>query len=371
MKNETREHIQNEGLTKIKEYRQSTLNGCVGFGKSKTTLDYIEYLVSEKNVGNILIVIHKRTHVQNWKDEFVKFNKEDLLDIVVFSTYRSLHKHSLVNNDYQAIIFDECHNVTEANEEVVRSYKNSNLYMLGLTGTFPSDSRSFKHQLLSDVMPISFTYTIDAAIKAGFLNDYTIHVHYLNLSKEKNIDVITKKAQFKTSEYANYNYANKSVESVPYPTQFARLNRMRALSDTKSKMEYAIWLESKLKQKTLIFANTRKQLSYADFPSIHSKNKDSIENLKLFKEGKFKTLASIGILNEGENIPNLKNAIVLHSYSDPGKFKQRLGRLLRLNPNEHANIHVLCYKDTIDQVWLKNSLKSYPENKIVYHDLSQ
>ena len=136
------------------------------------------------------------------------------------------------------------------------------------------------------------------------------------------------------------------------------------------KIKYGAWLTTKLKDKTILFANTAKQLELVNFPCVHTKIKNSSEILNSFIEDDFKTLGAIGTLNEGVTIPNLKNAIVLHSFSNPTKFKQRLGRLLRLNPDDHAHIHVLCYKNTKDEEWVRNALKEYKDSKIKYYDLN-
>ena len=42
------------------------------------------------------------------------------------------------------------------------------------------------------------------------------------------------------------------------------------------------------------------------------------------------------------------------------------GRLLRLNPDKTATCHILCYKNTVDEQWVENSLKNFDSNKIKY-----
>jgi superfamily II DNA or RNA helicase len=69
-------------------------------------------------------------------------------------------------------------------------------------------------------------------------------------------------------------------------------------------------------------------------------------------------------LNEGVNIPNLKQGIIMHSYGNERKSAQRLGRLLRLNPDEKSVVHILCYEDTVDETWVKKALEQYDESKV-------
>jgi len=46
------------------------------------------------------------------------------------------------------------------------------------------------------------------------------------------------------------------------------------------------------------------------------------------------------------------------------------GRLLRLNPDETATIHILCYMDTMDEKWVKESLEGYDENKVTWKNFN-
>jgi superfamily II DNA or RNA helicase len=56
----------------------------------------------------------------------------------------------------------------------------------------------------------------------------------------------------------------------------------------------------------------------------------------------------------------------MHAYGNERKASQRIGRLLRLNPDDKAIVHILCYKDTIDEKWVKDALSGFDENKIIW-----
>ena len=73
-------------------------------------------------------------------------------------------------------------------------------------------------------------------------------------------------------------------------------------------------------------------------------------------------------LNEGINIPELRQGIIMHAYGNERKSAQRIGRLLRLNPDEKAIIHILCYKHTIDEKWVKTALEGLDASKIEWKD---
>ena len=131
-----------------------------------------------------------------------------------------------------------------------------------------------------------------------------------------------------------------------------------------TKVEYVKEILKKIQHKTLVFANTKAQADELCKHSCHSSNPKSDENLQLFKEGKIYRLSCIDQLSEGANIPELKVGIIMHSYSNERKATQKIGRFLRLSPEETAIIHILCFEDSVDLHWVKNALKSFNQSKI-------
>jgi superfamily II DNA or RNA helicase len=89
----------------------------------------------------------------------------------------------------------------------------------------------------------------------------------------------------------------------------------------------------------------------------------------MFKSGKIDKLSCVLQLNEGINIPNLRAGIIMHAYGNERKSSQRIGRLLRLNPTETAIVHILCYKNTVDERWVTEALKDFDQSKIKYFDV--
>lgn len=48
-------------------------------------------------------------------------------------------------------------------------------------------------------------------------------------------------------------------------------------------------------------------------------------------------------LSEGVNIPHLRTGIIWYAFGNERKAAQRIGRLLRLNPEETATVHLPVY----------------------------
>jgi superfamily II DNA or RNA helicase len=143
---------------------------------------------------------------------------------------------------------------------------------------------------------------------------------------------------------------------------------MKAMMEYPSKEKYTKKLMESISTKCIVFANTQAQADRLCEYSYHSGNKDSEQNLLLFKEGKIDKLSTVLQLNEGVNIPNLKQGIIMHAYGNERKASQRIGRLLRLNPDDKAIVHILCYMDTIDEKWVKEALENFDQSKILWKD---
>jgi superfamily II DNA or RNA helicase len=144
---------------------------------------------------------------------------------------------------------------------------------------------------------------------------------------------------------------------------------MKALMGYTTKEKYAKTLFSNIDDKCIIFCNTQDQADKMCEHSYHSNNPDSEDNLEKFKKGDIYKLSCVMQLNEGVNIPYLREGIIMHSYGNERKANQRIGRLLRLNPTETSTVHILCYAGTVDEKWVVEALKDLDKEKITYYDV--
>jgi superfamily II DNA or RNA helicase len=145
---------------------------------------------------------------------------------------------------------------------------------------------------------------------------------------------------------------------------------MKAMMEYPSKEIYTKKLMESISTKCIVFANTQAQADRLCKHSYHSGNVDSEDNLRLFKDGEITKLSSVMQLNEGVNIPNLKQGIIMHAYGNERKAAQRIGRLLRLNPDDKAIVHILCYMDTVDEKWVTEALEGFDQTKIIWKDFN-
>jgi superfamily II DNA or RNA helicase len=265
-------------------------------------------------------------------------------------------------------VLDEAHNLKEGATDFLDNYVNR---ILGLTGTAPRYIWSEKGQMMEKFYPIKYRYKIEQAISDDLINDYRIFVHFVELGTTKNIPVKTKTGNvFYQSEIDSYNYWSSRIVSSPVGTkdrQILTIMRMKSMMTFKSKEFYAKALfDVRCSGKSIIFCNTKEQAELMCTDSFYSGKPYGVEILDKFKQGIITKMACVLMLNEGENIPGLKNAVILHSYGNEKKLAQRLGRCLRLNPNDCSNIHIMCYKNTIDEKWVGDALEAFDSTKIKY-----
>ena len=356
-----RDQVQNDALHAINSNGNVGVAVSMGVGKTLIGLRHMEYVYNDSL--HVLVVAPKKAILNSWKDEIKKFNMDYLLPHIEFSTYISLNKQSL---NYDVVYLDECHNLLSSHDQWLSSFKGK---IVGLTGTPPRISTSEKGKMVSKHCPIKYTYVTDDAVEDGILNDYLIYVHMVPLSSQKNfIKKLKNGKSFPSSELADYNYWSERLlnASPGVGEQMLRVMRMKSMMSYKTKEMYTKRLMSTIDEKCIIFANTHEQADMLCDHSYHSSNPQSETNLLDFKAGKINKLSCVLQLSEGVNIPQLKHGIILHAYGNERKSAQRIGRLLRLNPTETSTIHILCYKDTVDETWVKQALQSCEPSKIIY-----
>jgi len=357
--NMEREQIQNEALKATEGKQKCTIVLGTGVGKTLVGLKHMEKHYSP--LQSILIVAPKLSIISSWRYEAEKFGLSKVLENATFSTYLSLNKHN--PNEFDAVYFDEVHSLLDSHRSFLDNYVGR---LLGLTGTPPKHKNSEKGRIVSEYCPVVFTFKADDAIESGIINDYQIIVHEVSLSTEKNYKVETKNKSFLTSEALNYSYWGTRIDTASGQPHILRVMRMKAMMEYPSKERYAKELLKSINSKCIVFANTQDQADRMCTHSYHSNNPDSEENLQDFKAGNITKLSCVLQLNEGVNISGLKQGIIMHAYGNERKASQRIGRLLRLNPDDKAIVHILCYIGTVDEKWVKEALEDFDQSKIVW-----
>lgn len=368
--------LQDQVLATVRGHQVAGAAVAMGVGKTLIGLRDMARLLAADQLTRpatkpFLVAAPTQAILDSWPQEARKFGLDYLLAHIDFTTYRSLNK-TLGSGQYYKLYLDECHALKDSHEPGLKAHVARKKSILGLTGTPPAQSTSEKGRLVATYCPILVDYTTDEAVLAGLLNDYRLVIHRLSLSTVRDYQLtFPSGSQLLTSERENYHYwtkrlANAVQDSLPVDT--LRILRMQALMNYSSKGRYMTHLASQFTEKVLLFTCNQQQAEQQAVHTYHSKNKASQQNLARFNTGEIQRLACVAQLSEGINIPNLRVGIIWHTFGNERKAAQRIGRLLRLNPDETATVHLLMYRDTIDEQWVAQALAAFDPAKISYVD---
>lgn len=358
-----RDQVQSEVANIFAMFDRATAAVSMRVGKCLIGLRDMDLDLQEGD--KFLVAYPSKSVKQGWLDDMVKFNLEHLKQHIVFTTYLSLPKQSLI---YKKIYLDEIHSLKYSHDEWLSQYNGK---IRGLTGTPPKFGKSEKGLMIEKYAPVKYSYMVKEAVEHNILNDYKIIVHKIALDTKKTMLVEAGNKRWYQSEVDSYNYFGRRIEAAQgnfKQEEMARIMRMSAMKKYPSKEVYAKRLSEEATGKFLIFANTKDQADKLCKYSYHSGNKDSEENLRKFKSGEIMILSAVMQLNEGITVPGLAESVIMHAYGNERKTPQRLARCLSLNPDETATIHILVFKGTVDEMWCQKALADFDQNKISYID---
>jgi superfamily II DNA or RNA helicase len=372
-----------------------------GVGKSRCAIEKIKQLDCKK----ILLVIPRLVLINNWKEEFKKWQAEHLLTQVKFVTYVSLPK--IANNQalYDAIIFDEAHHISERCRLAIPYIKSKYNILLSATikRTLKPELRrlfsnlyeykvSLKEAVENDILPEPRIILIPLNLETILPNEiYEVNkkkskqrtitynqwikgkwVYLKNQSKiDYGVKVMCTQKQKYTEITNSIDYDTKRLKGnsipfnqVPFVEQARKrkgLERLQWLAEIKS--DFVKQLLKQLKDyRTLTFCYNIKQTEYLGKYCINSKNKKSAEYLNLFNNKKIKHLTACMSLNEGINLAECKCGIFANYYKSEVVTIQRVGRILRhLKPV----IYLPYYTNTVEEDIVKTMISEYDGSLIV------
>lgn len=361
----TREEIQQTALETIRDKKQAGINVSMGVGKTYIGLQ--DMRLCYHDTVTYLVVVPTNSILQGWKDEIEKHGMQGLLEHITFSTYRSLNKQE---NTFDVVYLDECHSLKFSHGHWLTAHVAKGGRLIGMTGTYPKYMKTEKGKMCDHFIPKLYEYEMDDAVDDNILNDYEIVVHQLKLDHNKTLKKSGKNGDWITSEAVDYQYWCRQIEDCYHGAEMKlRILRMKAMQSYPSKIAYVKKLLSSQTDKTIVFVNYKKQADEVS-PYIHysGKKKISEANLEKFKTGEILELAAVEQLSQGINIPDLKVGIISHAYANNRQASQKIGRLLRLNPDDKATIHILCYVDSIDKNWVTSALEGLNKERIRWVD---
>ena len=394
----TREQITNDCLAAIDSSKCLLALLSTGIGKTRITIDCINKICdkvfsNENDRTDVLIVVDKKVHIQNWKDEFKKWGGVRT-DNVVFCCYASLHKYA--GSCWDVVVLDECHHVGSETRLNALSTINIAYNLIGLSATVSRELRAwFKRKYRTTIV----SCTTQDAVNSGILPDPIIYLMPLVLDNQhvtelyeinkkdssepvlgqyKDLWILKRRGKHALIRCTKRQYLNELDGLVQFYKKKAMGGniimknlwlracgeRLTYLANAKNQQVQAIL--SKLKNyRTITFCTSIAQSEVLGKNCIHSKNKSAQETLNTFNAGKIKHITACHMLNEGVNLTNCKYGIFANINASETIQIQRVGRSLR---HKEPVLIIPFFRNTREEELVRKWMENYNKNliKVIY-----
>lgn len=391
--NQTRTMLQNVAYRAWENAgRKGTIAAATGFGKSylavkRATELCTEWYDSGKLLSKpdiLLVTPTEKLRDENWPAEFRKWGFSHDLTMVKRICFASLKNEK--GNKYKLVILDEAHRITSYNAEgflkdgSLTQFFAENMAeeVMALTATEPDKDRDMtKYSILDQIAPICFKYTLDQGVADGLVPPYEIRVILVPLDNvTKNIPGGSKKnGTFLTTEASAYEYLNKQCKKAFGTKKQGFIQAMTGkraafIRDLPSKTRVAKKVLEKVLpgKRTLVFCGGIEQSRQLCGENVYNSSPEDKPRgmLTAFKNQQIDYLGVVNAVNEGHNIDEMDQAVIVQLSSNERDLTQRVGRCLRYREGHKPMIYILVAQGTQDQSWASDALQNFDPKRIVY-----
>lgn len=340
------------------------LNLCPRFGKIYTTINILEKMNS--NIS-ILIAYPDVKIKDSWEQDFKArgYNNSQ----ITYTTHLSLHKHR--HDEFDVIIIDEIHLLSDAQVEVCEELFETNKQVLGLTGTLSAWTESELDMRLD--LPVLAHYPIEQAIQEGVIVDYQITIIKVPLDN-KIVTTVKGKVRTEKKHFDACSWVIDQLSSQGKDTMMLRLKRMRIVQGSIAKLNMTKAVLNKYaNERILVFCGTTDAADSLGIPSHHSKSPDK-EGFKRFAEGEGNHMAVVKIGNTGVTYKPLNKVILNYFDSNAENLAQKVNRCMAMeynNPDKKAQIYIISTNEEVEEKWLNKSLEFFDKDKIKVVNISE
>lgn len=379
---------------------------ATGTGKTITSLNCLLNEYQKTKIYRAIITVPTTALVEQWKKECGKFNFKNIITVsskenwdknlaffntasklidtsyIVIVTYASLPRSKFQSYFKQLpkdtiLIADETHNL--GSQRLLMLLPNIHLdKRIGLSATphrkFDEGGNQAIQEFFNDEPPYIVSYSMEEALKIGWLCKYTYHPHLVKLTDQELEKY--KDLSIQLLKMGLFDKDTGSFRSTP-EIEKKLLERKRIIHKAANKLDaFKDILKIEFKKRgnlkySLIYVPEGMEANYGEtdfsietddenrlineYTKAVSQTEDSVmvkqftansvnrdEILKQYEEGNIHVLTSMKCLDEGVDVPRSELAIFCASTGNPRQFIQRRGRVLRLHKDKiHATIHDL------------------------------
>ena len=172
MNNKIKEKVQQSEFQALKGRNRVILKWATGVGKSKMAIDLVNYV--SNTTSRALFVVAEKSHIQNWKDEFLKWGLKEMdVTIICYASLRAVR-----NEKVDILVLDEGHHAfTEKRKDILSSLRADYVFML--SATLSSQKVSELEEIYGKF--ITSTVTLREAIKKDILPDPKVNIIEMEL----------------------------------------------------------------------------------------------------------------------------------------------------------------------------------------------
>jgi superfamily II DNA or RNA helicase len=379
---------------------------ATGTGKTITSLNCLLNEFKKTGIYRAIITVPTTALVEQWKKECSKFNFKNIITVsskenwdknlaffntasmlidtsfIVIVTYASLPRLKFQSYFTQLpkdtiLIADETHNL--GSQGLLKLLPKIHLEKrIGLSATpnrkFDEQGNQTIQEFFNDKPPYIVSYSMEEALKIGWLCKYTYYPHVVKL-KDQEMEKY-KELSLQLLRMGLFDKETGAFRSTP-EIEKKLLERKRIIHKAANKLEaFKAILRSEFDKRknlkyTLIYVPEGIETSFDEadycvetedenrlineYTKAVSQTDDSVmvkqftanssnreEILKNFEQSNIHVLTSMKCLDEGVDVPRSELAIFCASTGNPRQFIQRRGRVLRLHKDKiHATIHDL------------------------------
>ena len=410
MNNSIKSQLQDREFLALREKPRVILKWATGCGKSKMVIDLINHTAIKKKEGKlcprrVLFLVAERAHINNWQDEFEKWNLRFDKVMTDVACYASLKKYK--DYRYDIVVLDEAHHAFSekrmaALEELRNNlYPNAHIYLLSATlsvdktsnieeifGKFTTSTVTLKDAIKSDILPDPKVYVI------GLELNNTIPNQEIAIGKGTNLPLIrwedrgkyifknipciikcTEKQRYiyltDTMEYWKRRYEHSHNEFQRNKWVNTGSQRKRYLGELKTEAVKSLIKQFPKNRRFVCFCSSVLQANILNYINTISSRRPAKSNQQIidrFNSKKINQIYAVGMITEGMNLTDIQVGIIVQLDGKERLFIQKFGRSLRA---EDPVSFIFYYKGTQDEVYLKNALENIDNNYVQHITINQ
>ena len=361
----TRSEYQGLAAHALAKNRRLICQWATGCGKSQVALRFIK----DNPWMNVLILVPEQNNIENWRNEFSKFDVPD--DHVTIICYASLHKYK--NTAWDLLVLDEVpHMDTDKRKKLCESVRGD--YILALGAVVDEDEMATLEGVYGKF--IVSKISLEKAIELGMLPppsvyvlhmtlDDTVPCHWLKgrmLTDKQMYDTLNRRVEETVAAYNNN--ANPFLKN-----QMLRAGTIRKRFLGSLKEDAMRKICSRLEEKNRRFLCFCSSIPQAEAlggeHAFTSKSAASYKHLERFNNHEINSLYVVGKLIEGQNLKDIDCGVIGQLGGTQRITVQEIGRILR---SDKPIIYVPVFDDTKDDSFLYTLTANIPAEYVKHYN---